>query len=181
MNEKMFVICGETNTGKSTIAKEMENMGIKRVVTYTTRKPRKKEINGIDYHFISEKEFLEKKANGFFAETASYEKATEGCVYYGSAKEDYLLGGVIILNPIGIRQVKDFLNTINAPVYKLSLPEDTLRMRAIKRGDAFSEIERRLAADRIDFSKDFCDEYVDIIVCCENKTPTEIAKIIINN
>lgn len=166
---KSLIIVGKTNSGKSTIAKELEKKGYKRIITYTTRPPRKKEINGIDYHFITQEEFNNKKEKGFFAETADYNAAFGFCSY-GSSIDSYTENSVIVLNPIGLKQLKGKIT--NTLVVYLDVPEDVLRMRAIQRGDLSSEIERRLTVDRLDF-KDISD-YYDIKINAENKSPEEI-------
>jgi len=55
----MIVLVGASASGKSTLQKAMieHSENLKKVVTYTTRPPRKGEKNGVDYHFVSEKKF----------------------------------------------------------------------------------------------------------------------------
>lgn len=49
----MIVIVGESACGKSSVAKYlMEHYGYKRIVTYTTRKPRDGEQDGVDYFWL---------------------------------------------------------------------------------------------------------------------------------
>ena len=73
--KRMLLLCGKTCTGKSTIQKELIKIGMKSVIPYTTRPLRGGEIDGEEYHFITQTEFLEKEAQGFFAETKSYDVA----------------------------------------------------------------------------------------------------------
>lgn len=172
---KSLIICGKTNSGKTTIAKKLEKLGINRIITYTTRPPRTNEVDGIDYNFLSQKEFDTKKEENYFAETADYATFFGHCSY-GSAVDSYKDNSVIVLNPIGIKQLDK--KSLNALVVYLEVPEDKLRMRAIKRGDSASEIERRLAADRIDF-KDI-ENYYDIKISCDEKSPEKIVEEILN-
>lgn len=64
MQDKLFLLSGPSGVGKTTIAqallKQLPNL--ERLVTYTTRESRPNEMSGVDYHFISRKEF-EKKIN----------------------------------------------------------------------------------------------------------------------
>jgi guanylate kinase len=53
-------------------------MNIHRVVTATTREPRYLEQDGVDYHFLSRDEFLRRKAEGWFLETAEFAGALYG-------------------------------------------------------------------------------------------------------
>lgn len=154
----MLVLVGKTGSGKTTIANDLvKNWGYKKVVTYTTRKPRKNEKNGVDYHFVTLDEFEEMESNDFFAETTSYVKEDEGLVKYGTSKEslkDKTLERVVILNPDGLKSVKGLTS-----IY-LKCNNDTLRARATKRGDNPGEIERRLEADDSDFEDIY--DYVDV-------------------
>lgn len=54
----MLLLVGMTCSGKDTIKKELLKKGMDGVVTYTTRPPRPKEIDGMSYHFISKDEFF---------------------------------------------------------------------------------------------------------------------------
>lgn len=57
--------------------------GIVRSVTYTTRPKRPGEINGCDYHFISQEEFLVRRQAGEFLESA-----TVHGYLYGTSRPD---------------------------------------------------------------------------------------------
>ena len=50
----MLLLVGKMASGKDTLKKELINMGMESIVTYTTRPPRPDEINGISYHFITQ-------------------------------------------------------------------------------------------------------------------------------
>lgn len=173
----LIVICGKSGSGKTTTAKEMEKYGFKKLVTDTSRPMRPGEVNGIDYNFRSDQEFLDLMSKGRYAETVSYD-TVYGMWRYGSLKEFYEESKedqVIVLNPIGLKQV---INTVKDGNYKsvyLDLDEDLILKRLKLRGDNAKEVVRRLEADRIDF-KDI-EEYTDFQVKVEEKdTVEEIAK-----
>jgi guanylate kinase len=69
---KVVIISGPSGVGKSTICKEI----VKRLsdvylsISVTTRPKGELEVNGVDYRFISEKEFQEKIDNGLLLEYA---------------------------------------------------------------------------------------------------------------
>jgi len=70
-SEGLFiVVSAPSGTGKTSILKELlkKCSNIKFSVSYTTRPPRSGEVDGRDYHFISEQEFRQRIAAGEFAE-----------------------------------------------------------------------------------------------------------------
>ena len=52
----IFLI-GPQGSGKTTLAKELERRGYEQILAYTTRPPRGNEIEGVDYHFVTDAEF----------------------------------------------------------------------------------------------------------------------------
>ena len=63
----LFLIVGETGSGKDTVVKEL-NMNP--VISYTTRPKRDTETNGKEHYFISDKEMDQlEKSNNIFAWT----------------------------------------------------------------------------------------------------------------
>lgn len=148
----LITLSGKTCSGKNSILEELKRLGYSAIVTYTTRPIRIGEIDGITYHYISEKEFKKKIGDGFFLEYKAYH-TTEGIWYYGSAKEDYLDDGrdkVIILTPSGVGGLMNQGNIVFRSFYIYS-DFDTIRKRLDRRGDNEIEATRRLNADNIDF------------------------------
>ena len=147
----MILLCGKTATGKDTIQKELIKMGYKSVVSYTTRPPRKGEVDGVTYNFISEEEFLKKESEGFFAETTSYNVASGETWHYGAAIKDLTSDKVFIVNPEGLRQIRK-MKTLNPIAFYIMVEEETIWNRLRQRGDNSEEARRRLNADDVDFS-----------------------------
>lgn len=66
---KIVALVGPSGCGKTTIAEELTKTGeLVKVVTTTTREPRKNEVNGVDYFFIKEADFRHED----FLETTFY-------------------------------------------------------------------------------------------------------------
>ena len=148
----MLCLLGRTCVGKDTILKQLvSNFGYKPVVTYTTRPMRDGEVDGVDYHFIDKSQFRRMKLQGFFAETTSYNVATGETWYYGTLLKDLKDDSIIILNPEGLRTLKQNKD-LNIVSFLITAKEETLRERLSKRGDNPKEAERRLKADREDFA-----------------------------
>lgn len=78
-------ICGPTCAGKTTVVEKLITQNLlpnaQRLITFTTRKPRHGEADGVDYYFISEEDFEAKSQAGDFYE----QSATSGC-RYGSSR-----------------------------------------------------------------------------------------------
>lgn len=70
MNGIVVILSGPSGVGKDTVinAWKARNKRVERVVTYTTREPRNGEVNGVDYHFVSDVEFLSMAKAGKFLE-----------------------------------------------------------------------------------------------------------------
>lgn len=154
----MILLVGKTCSGKTTIAKELKKMGFKEAISYTTRPPRKGEVDGVTYHFITKEEFLEKEEQGFFAETTSYNVANGETWYYGSAVKDLTDDKIIIVNPHGLQQIRK-MKTLNPIAFYITAGEETIWNRLRQRGDDAAEARRRLNADDEDFFG--IDEYID--------------------
>lgn len=82
---QLYVVSAPSGTGKSTLI-QMLTKEFPRVVasvTYTTRQPRSNEQEGVDYHFITMDQFIQKKSAGEFLETVELYG-----VHYGSSIRD---------------------------------------------------------------------------------------------
>jgi len=174
----MILLVGKTSTGKSTIQDELLKMGYKSIVSYTTRPPRKGEVDGVSYNFISEEEFLQKEKEGFFAETTHYNVASGETWYYGAAIKDLTSDKVFIVNPEGLRQIRK-MKTLNPIAFYIMADEETIWNRLRQRGDDAAEARRRLNADDLDFA----DIISNVDFCLRNDMglkPEVMAKLIHN-
>ena len=55
----MVILSSPSGVGKTTITKKIQQkyQSFRISVSHTTRKPRSNEVNGVDYHFISQEKF----------------------------------------------------------------------------------------------------------------------------
>lgn len=83
---KFIIITAPSGTGKTTITKYLlqNNPRLTFSISAATRQPRKGEVNGVDYYFISEDEFKQKIQEDAFIE---WEMVYEG-KYYGTLKSE---------------------------------------------------------------------------------------------
>lgn len=83
---RMFVISGPSGVGKDTLIQQLRPLfpEFHFAVTATTRDRRPGEMDGVDYYFMTQEEFLSRRASGGFLESAEvYGKGH----WYGVPKE----------------------------------------------------------------------------------------------
>lgn len=71
-NNVVYVVSAPSGTGKTTLNRRLivEHSHIEMAISYTTRKKRKNETNGVDYCFVTESKFREIIKNGEMLEYA---------------------------------------------------------------------------------------------------------------
>ncbi|MCD8378243.1 MAG: guanylate kinase [Candidatus Gastranaerophilales bacterium] len=74
LSKKLFVISGSSGVGKGTVIKSLisKHSDIKLSISCTTRMPRPKEINGVNYFFTTREEFEKSVSNDEFLEWAEF-------------------------------------------------------------------------------------------------------------
>lgn len=143
-----IVLLGKQGSGKTSIAKELECRGFKRVIAMTTRPPREDEENGVDYWFVDDAEF-DHSLNDLVA-IRSYQTIF-GTWRYGVNLNDINADDdtVTILDPTGYLNIKDRI-TDRFGVY-LHIDADIRYQRLLLRGDDPDEIDRRERDDAAQF------------------------------
>ena len=145
----MIILSSPSGVGKTTLTKKIQQkfQNFKISVSHTTRKPRSNEIDGIDYHFISQKEF-QKLIN----ENKFYEHAKIFENYYGTLKKN--VDNIILKNDIifdidwqGTKQLSKFKNLNLVKIYLIADNKEELKTRLIKRNqNTKEEIENRFSS-----------------------------------
>ena len=146
----LLILSSPSGAGKTSLSKkikeEIKNFEIS--ISHTTRKPRNDEINGKDYHFISQEEFLKKINNNEFYE---YAKIYDN--YYGTSKKavnDLLEKNKNIIFDIdwqGTQQLVKFSNLKFLKVFLLPPNKNELEKRLINRNkDSNKSLSKRLKA-----------------------------------
>jgi guanylate kinase len=154
----LIVVSAPSGAGKSTLCDKLlaERGNIVYSVSCTTRAPRGSEVNGVDYNFMSEPEFMARVAAGDFLEYA----AVHGN-YYGTLRETVssaMESGQSVMMDIdvqGAAQVRDALAGMDpdsplvrgfVDIFIMPPSIEELRRRLEGRGeDAPDVIETRLA------------------------------------
>ena len=150
-----MILIGKTASGKSSIAKILEmKHGFHRIVTTTSRPMRDGETQNIDYHFISEEEFLDKIENDYFIEYKSYDTSS-GIWYYGTSYKSLDTieddkNYVIILTPDGYKELISKATITHKSIYLYS-SYSTIMKRLNKRKDFNDSPQRRIDDDNLKF------------------------------
>jgi len=73
----LFILSAPAGAGKTTLVRELQKKHplVKKTISHTTREKRTDEIDGIDYHFVSDQKFEEMEKNGEFLEQVSLFRA----------------------------------------------------------------------------------------------------------
>ena len=142
----MLVIIGKSASGKTTIEKCLkETEGYSNIVSYTTRPVRNGEVDGINYHYVTEDEFIEKLNNSFLAEHVNNYGN-----YYGVAKEDCKNSSLVIVEKNGLKQLNDVDDLDICSIYLYVSPITRLK-RMWYRKDKLKDIVKRILTDDVKF------------------------------
>jgi guanylate kinase len=148
MSTPILVITGPSGVGKGTLIKELLERvpGLQLAVSATTREPREREVNGRDYHFLSEEDFDRRVASGEFVEHAEYAGNRYGTLRSELARP--ARGIVLEIDVQGARQVRETLPEATRIFIEPPSFEDLARRLARRGADSPDQIERRLEAAR---------------------------------
>jgi guanylate kinase len=145
------VVAAPSGTGKTTVCRELvsRDAGLSFSVSHTTRRHRDGEVDGRDYHFVSQPDFEGLVDDEAFLEWAVYNGNRYGTSW--QALEARLGEGLDVLLEIevqGARQVRERRHDARL-IFLLPPSSAALRERLIARGtDTAAEIDRRLEVAR---------------------------------
>ena len=151
----VYVVSAPSGGGKTTLVNEVLSYfpgELFRVITCTTRAPRKGETHGIDYFFLTESEFEEKRLNKEFLEyTKTYDHS------YGTLKssvEDLRKQGsvLLVIDVKGAMSVIPELKSVSIFIKPPSLEELERRIR-LRMQDDESELKKRLLEANVELEK----------------------------
>lgn len=134
---RLIVLCGPAGVGKGTVLGRVreQHPQIWLSVSATTRKPRPGEVDGVNYFFMTEQEFLAKEDAGEFLETAD----VFGLAHYGTPVKpvvEHLEQNIPVILEIdlqGARSVKQRARELGLDVMTVFIAPPS-----------FEELERRL-------------------------------------
>lgn len=172
---KLLFIVGETGSGKDTIAQELGFGNF--VVSYSTRKMRDTDIQGVNHYFVSDPEMDKLIAeNGDDIIAYTYTGVGDR---YCALKKDLKPGlNIYIINPDGIRWFKQnaFKDLKYYTVY-IHTPLKTRIERCKHRNDFDTSFHNRVMDEAADFSEfRLSDDYNLIIRNDDYKKSAEIIR-----
>jgi guanylate kinase len=162
---RVFVITGPSGVGKGTLIRTLleriPQLGL--AVSATTRGPRLGEVEGVDYHFLSDEEFDRRVREGAFVEHASYSGRR-----YGTLREELerrTADGSPVVLEIEVQGARQVAESMPEAVRIFIAPpsEEALRTRLIGRGtDDPEQVEARLASARAELRAQ--DEFSHVVI-----------------
>jgi guanylate kinase len=161
----LFIISAASGAGKTSLIKALreENTQLKLSISHTTRQPRPREVDGLDYHFVDEATFLQMLAQGQFLESAEVHGARYGTSQ--SAVDAPLKAGFDVILEIdwqGAAQVRR-LYPQAISIFVLPPSVEALEQRLNGRGqDSAETIAKRVAAARAEMAHVSEFDYVTI-------------------
>jgi len=162
---KLVCLIGKSSSGKDTIYRELlkeSEFKFKKVVLYTTRPIRDNEEDGVQYHFVTEEDFLRFEKEGKVIESRVYH------TYYGDwryftvddGKIDIEHHNYLIIGTLdSYRDTSEYFGKNKVIPIVIEVDDGIRLQRAINREMAqetpkYEEMCRRFLADAEDFSEE---------------------------
>ena len=167
---RLIVLCGPAGVGKGTVLGRVreQHPQIWLSVSATTRKPRPGEVDGVNYFFMTEQEFLAKEDAGEFLETAD----VFGLAHYGTPVKpvvEHLEQNIPVILEIdiqGARSVKQRAGELGLDVMTVFIAPpsfEELKRRLVGRGTETPEQQaKRLETAKIELAAE--SEFDKVIV-----------------
>lgn len=159
----LLILSAPSGAGKTTLARELiaRTLNLGWSISHTTRLRRSEEVDGKDYHFVSEETFLSLRDQGAFAEWAQVHRA-----YYGTTRatiENTLNTGQDLLLDIDVQGAGQLKLCYPEAVLVFILPpswqklEDRLRARKTDEEEAITQRLRRAQEETRELARyDYC-------------------------
>lgn len=169
----MIILVGPSASGKTEIAKRLASeYGIVKAITHTSRPMRDGERNGVDYYFVTKKEFLAMLDRKELVESTFYNGN-----FYGCSKKEVADDKCIVVDVAGLDHFLE-LQMGHIVAFYLDVDEETRRIRMIGRGDKMEDIVKRIENDRVYFDENV-KEKCDIVVPVKDRSINELAEFIV--
>lgn len=160
---KIFCVMGKSSSGKDTLYQMLKKeLEFDSIIPYTTRPIREGEIDGVEYHFVTEEEVAELEEAGKIIELRAY-NTVHGIWKYFTADDaqidlehrNYLMIGTVE----AYEKLKAYYGEEHlVPIY-IEVDDGIRLQRALNREKLqeqpkYAEMCRRFLADEVDFSEE---------------------------
>ena len=177
-NPLLVVISGPSGVGKDATLKCMEEMGypFHFVVTTTSRPRRPAEVEGVDYHFVSEQEF---------AEMLEKDELLEHAVVYGQHKGipkkqvwEALTSGKDVIMRVDVQGAATIRRLLPEAVFVFltASSEELSRRLEDRKTETAAGLKRRIATALDEMQR--LDEFDYVVVNCENRLEDTVKTIV---
>ena len=181
---KIFVIMGRSSCGKDTIYKkllERGNVDLSKVIIYTTRPMREKEVDGVQYYFCSIERYEKFREERKIIEERTYNTMYGPWHYFtvDDGQIDLSKGNYLIIGTIDMYvSFKEYFSEENVVPLMISVDDGGIMQRAMKRelkqeNPKYDEMCRRFLVDKADYSDERL-EYGGIERTFDNNAEVEV-------
>jgi len=141
----IFIFAGTSGSGRKTIAQKVcKELGICKIVSYTTRPPRPHEEMGVDYNFTSDEQFIADEAAGQFFQTTEIDKALYGIKLNDlNAAVEKGHHAYVIVNRTGASKLKHEFKDKAVQLF-IYVDKNTIKERLEAHGEDYERIEHYL-------------------------------------
>jgi len=164
--KNLICVSAPSGSGKTTLCKHIRELKRELIwsISYTTRSPRFNEVNGEDYNFIAQKDFISLIDNEEFAEWENVHGH-----YYGTIKSELdkaILNDKLVLLELdvnGTMSIQKLYPRHSHSIFIVPPSIDHLRERLISRGSETNKsIEKRL--ERFNKEMDYKDRFDTLLI-----------------
>lgn len=169
LRKNLIILSAPSGGGKNTIYNALKSRmpEIEKVITVTTRTPRKSEIDGVDYYFYSKDIFSKKRENGEFVEYNEYDNNYYATLYSEIERYSSSTPLFLIVDTHGMVSIMRKY-PLSTSFFLVPPSMDELERRIRERGDNTpEEIKRRIEEANREMQHAERYDYVVKNICVE--------------
>lgn len=162
---KIFYLMGKSSSGKDTLYKRIlsdDRITLDTIIPYTTRPIRDGEVDGVEYHFVTETQLHEIEQSGKLIELRSYDTFHGVWNYFtvDDGQIDLINKNYIVIGTIeSYCEMRDYFGEQTVIPIMIDLDDGVRLQRALSREISqqvpkYEELCRRFLADAVDFSNE---------------------------